>query len=169
MLFSVVDDRSGVAYQECRCVYGEDVEAALRFLFTAMAPKADAGDLFQGIRSVLHLDNGPVAPSAVPKRVMERLGVAVLTHLPAGSDGRRTAAPAKGQGRPALPHRQGSPRNAYHFHEPESKEEANRWLARFIVTYNIRVDFDSCSDLARCCDPRQSPPGAPDRRCSPQP
>ena len=37
MLFSVVDDRSGVAYQEYRCVYGEDVEAALRFLFNAMA------------------------------------------------------------------------------------------------------------------------------------
>jgi hypothetical protein len=30
MLFSVVDDRSGAAYQECRCVYGEDVKAALR-------------------------------------------------------------------------------------------------------------------------------------------
>ena len=30
MLFSVVDDRSGVAYQEYRCVYGEDVVAALR-------------------------------------------------------------------------------------------------------------------------------------------
>jgi len=39
MLFSVVDDRSGVAYQEYRCVYGEDVEAALRFLFNAMSPK----------------------------------------------------------------------------------------------------------------------------------
>ena len=37
MLFSVVDDRSGVAYQEYRCVYGEDVEADLRFLFNAMA------------------------------------------------------------------------------------------------------------------------------------
>ncbi len=35
MLYSVVDDRSGVAYQEYRCVYGEDVEAALRFLFNA--------------------------------------------------------------------------------------------------------------------------------------
>ena len=40
MLFSVVDDRSGVAYQEYRCVYGEDVESALRFLFNAMSPKA---------------------------------------------------------------------------------------------------------------------------------
>jgi hypothetical protein len=33
MLFSVVDDRSGVAYQEYRCAYGEDVESGLRFLF----------------------------------------------------------------------------------------------------------------------------------------
>lgn len=31
MLYSLVDDRSGVAYVEYRCVYGEDVEAALRF------------------------------------------------------------------------------------------------------------------------------------------
>ena len=37
MLFSVVDDRSGAAYQEYRCVYGEDVESGLRFLFNAMA------------------------------------------------------------------------------------------------------------------------------------
>ncbi|MBS1205835.1 MAG: rlgA [Proteobacteria bacterium] len=38
MLLSVVDDRSGVAYQEYRCVYGEDAESALRFIFNAMAP-----------------------------------------------------------------------------------------------------------------------------------
>ena len=43
MLFSVVDDRSGVAYQEYRCVYGEDVETALRFLFNAMSPKTAGG------------------------------------------------------------------------------------------------------------------------------
>ena len=30
MLYSVVDDRSGVAYQEYRCVYGKDAESALR-------------------------------------------------------------------------------------------------------------------------------------------
>jgi hypothetical protein len=39
MLYSVVDDRSGMAYQEYHGVYGEDVEAALRFLFNAMASK----------------------------------------------------------------------------------------------------------------------------------
>lgn len=49
MLYSVVDDRSGVAYQEYHGVYGEDVEAALRFLFAAMAPKNDASLPFQGL------------------------------------------------------------------------------------------------------------------------
>ena len=56
MLFSVVDDRSGVAYQEYRCVYGEDVEAALRFLFNAMAPKQIDGFLFQGIPKMIYTD-----------------------------------------------------------------------------------------------------------------
>jgi hypothetical protein len=50
ILYSVVDDRSGVCYQEYRCVYGEDVEGALRFLFNAMAPKPMEGFPFQGIR-----------------------------------------------------------------------------------------------------------------------
>jgi len=38
-LFSAVDDRSGVVYQEYRCVDGEDVVAGLHFLFNAVAPK----------------------------------------------------------------------------------------------------------------------------------
>jgi hypothetical protein len=59
MLFSVVDDRSGVAYQEYRCVYGEDVEAALRFLFNAMSEKAELP--FQGIPQMIYTDNGPIA------------------------------------------------------------------------------------------------------------
>ena len=40
MLDSVVYDRSGAAYMEYHCVYGEDVEAGLRFLFNAMSPKS---------------------------------------------------------------------------------------------------------------------------------
>jgi hypothetical protein len=61
MLYSVVDDRSGVAYQEYRCVYGEDVEAGLRFLFNAIAPKPDEGGLVtQGIPDAFYMDNGPI-------------------------------------------------------------------------------------------------------------
>src|SRR5580692_7563881 len=62
-----------------------------------MARKTDEADPFQGIPAVLYLDNGPVAKSAVFKRVMESLGVAVTPHMPAGSDGRRTTARAKGK------------------------------------------------------------------------
>ena len=106
MLFSVVDDRSGVAYQEYRCVYGEDVETALRFLFNAMAPKQrrrTTADPFQGIPTAIYLDNGPVAKSAVFKRVMESLGVEILPHMPAGSDGagRRRGPRARSSGRSA--------------------------------------------------------------------
>ena len=136
MLFSVVDDRSGVAYQEYRCVYGEDVETALKFLFNAMAPKANEGDPFQGIPATLHLDNGPVAKSAVFKRVMESLGIEAITHMPAGSDGRRTTARAKGKVERPFRTVKEAYETLYHFHQPETEAEANLWLARFIITYN---------------------------------
>jgi hypothetical protein len=137
MLFSVVDDRSGVAYQEYRCVYGEDVEAALRFLFAAMSRKADEAEPFQGIPAVLYLDNGPVAKSAVFKRVMEHLGVEAATHMPAGSDGRRITARAKGKVERPFRTVKDAHETLYHFHQPASEAEANRWLARFIRTYNL--------------------------------
>ena len=140
MLFSVVDDRSGVAYQEYRCVYGEDVETALRFLFNAMSPKLpEAGDMadpFQGIPAALSLDNGPVTKSAVFKRVMESLGVEILPHMPAGTDGRRTTARAKGKVERPFRTVKDAHETLYHFHQPETEAEANRWLARFIATYN---------------------------------
>ena len=140
MLFSVVDDRSGVAYQEYRCVYGEDVETALRFLFNAMSSKSpelgDEANPFQGIPAALSLDNGPVAKSAVFKRVMESLGIEMLPHMPAGSDGRRTTARAKGKVERPFRTVKEAHETLYHFHEPETEAEANRWLARFIATYN---------------------------------
>src|SRR6188768_3443048 len=79
------------------CVYGEDVEAALRFLFNAMAPKPEEGFAFQGIPEALYLDNGPIAKSRVFHGVMEHLGVRVMTHMPTGKDGRRPTARSKGK------------------------------------------------------------------------
>ncbi|WOG30330.1 hypothetical protein [Endozoicomonas sp. 8E] len=64
MIYSVVDDRSGAAYQEYHCVYGEDVEAALRFLFTAMSPK-ESNDFPHGIPDMIYMDNGPITRSQV--------------------------------------------------------------------------------------------------------
>jgi hypothetical protein len=70
MLYSLVDDRSGVCYPEYRNVYGEDTEAALRFLFNAMSAKSDEEFPFRGIPAMLYMDTGPIAKSQVFQRVM---------------------------------------------------------------------------------------------------
>jgi hypothetical protein len=138
MLFAVVDDRSGVAYDEYRCVYGEEVEAALRFLFAAMAPKVNSDNPLQGIPRRLHLDNGPVAKSAVFKRVMESLGIEIIVHMPAGSDGKRTTARAKGKVERPFRTIKDAHETLYHFQRPDTEEEANRGLVHFIDGYNAR-------------------------------
>lgn len=138
MLYAVVDDRSGVAYDEYRCVYGEEVEAALRFLFAAMVIKTTTANPLQGIPRTLHLDNGPVAKSTIFKRVMESLGVEVITHMPAGSDRKRTTARAKGKVERPFRTIKDAHETLYHFHQPETEEEANRWLTRFVDSYNGR-------------------------------
>ena len=136
MLFSVVDDRSGVAYQEYRCVYGEEAEAALRFLFNAMAAKPEAELPFQGIPVTLYMDNGPVSRAKVFQSVMSSLGVRVLTHMPPSDGERRT--PARSKGKVERPFRtiKDAHETLYHFHQPADEAEANLWFRRFLVTYN---------------------------------
>jgi hypothetical protein len=136
MLFSVVDDRSGVAYQEYHCAYGEDVESALKFLFNAMAPKADARFPFCGRPHALYLDNGPVARSQVFHQVMGYLDIDVRTHLPSGHDGRRTTARAKGKVERPFRTVKEMQETLYHFHEPQTEDEANAWLCNFLLRYN---------------------------------
>jgi hypothetical protein len=136
MLFSVVDDRSGVAYQEYRCLYGEDVEAALRFLFSAMTAKPIDGFPFQGIPQMIYMDNGPIAKSRVFQQVMRYLNVEVKTHLPAGKDGRRVTARSKGKVERPFRTVKEMHETLYHFHEPATEEEANAWLLNFLVRYN---------------------------------
>jgi hypothetical protein len=136
MLFSVVDDRSGVAYQEYHCVYGEDVEAALRFLFNAMAPKPLDSFPFQGIPHMIYLDNGPVAKSHVFQQVMRYLDVDVRAHVPQGKDGRRVTARSKGKVERPFRTVKEMHETLYHFHEPKDETEANAWLMNFLMRYN---------------------------------
>jgi hypothetical protein len=139
MIYSVVDDRSGVAYQEYHGVYGEDVEAALRFLFNAMASKPEEdGPALQGIPTAIYADNGPITKSTVFRRVMEHLGVAVLPHLPAGKDGRRPTARSKGKVERPFRTVKEAHETLYHFHKPETEAEANLWLKRYIAQYNAQ-------------------------------
>jgi hypothetical protein len=136
MLYSVVDDRSGVAYQEYHCTYGEAVETALQFLFNAMTAKADARFPFCGRPLYLYADNGPVTQSHVFQRVMDSLDIAVRTHLPAGQDGRRTTARAKGKVERPFRTVKEMQETLYHFHEPQTEAEANAWLFNFLLRYN---------------------------------
>lgn len=138
MLFSVADDRSGTVYQEYRCVYGEDAESALRFLYNAMAAKPEEDMPFQGIPEAIYMDNGPVTRSRVFQNVMACLGVKVMTHLPAGSDGRRTTARSKGKVERPFRTVKDVHETLYHFHEPQDEAEANLWLRRYLVRYNAQ-------------------------------
>lgn len=138
MLFSVVDDRSGVSYQEYRCVYGEDAESALRFLFNAMAAKADADFPFQGRPKMIYLDNGPVAKSRVFQNVMQALDIEWLTHIPAGKDGTRTTARSKGKVERPFRTVKEAHETLYHFHKPETEQQANEWLTRYLLRYNAQ-------------------------------
>ena len=111
MLYSVVDDRSGVAYQEYRCTYGEAVEAALQFLFNAMAPKADVRFPFGGRPRHLYLDNGPVARSHVFQHVMGYLDIEVQAASPQRPRWPPHDGPLERQGRAAVPHGERGPRD----------------------------------------------------------
>ena len=138
MLYSVVDDRSGVAYQEYHCTYGEAVEVALQFLFNAMAPKADERFPFAGRPHHLYTDNGPVARSQVFQRVLAYLDIELSTHLPRGHDGRRTTAQAKGKVERPFRTVKEVHETLYHFHEPHTEAEANAWLFNYLLRYNDR-------------------------------
>lgn len=136
MLYSVVDDRSGVSYQEYHEVYGEDTGAALKFLFNAMSAKQTADFPFQGIPSMIYMDNGPIGRSSVFQKVMNYLGVEVRTHVPKGKDGRRVTARAKGKVERPFRTVKEMHETLYHLHEPETITEANTWLMQFLLHYN---------------------------------
>jgi hypothetical protein len=121
---------------EYRCVYGEDAESALRFLFNAMAPKADPAFSFQGRPQLLYLDNGPVAKSHVFQTVMHALGIAWQTHMPAGKDGTRVTARAKGKVERPFRTVKEAHETLYHFHKPDTEAQANEWLLRYLLRYN---------------------------------
>ena len=147
MIYSIVDDRSGAAYQEYHCVSGEDVEAALRFLFSAMSPK-EGDDFPHGIPDMIYMDNGPIMRSQVFHRVMCYLNIEVKSHMPAGSDGRRVTARSKGKVERPFRTVKELHETLYHFREPETEEEANTWLRNFLIQYN-RKDHRSepCSRI----------------------
>jgi hypothetical protein len=136
LLASVVDDRSGMTYQEYCLSDGENVFMALKFLFNAMSHKSKTKVPFQGIPSMIYLDNGPVTRSLVFQRVCKQLGIEIRAHMPAKSNGRRTTARSKGKVERAFNTIKNQLETLYHFHKPSSLEEANSWLWNYLGHYN---------------------------------
>jgi hypothetical protein len=102
-----------------------------------MAPKPDEdGLVMQGIPDALYMDNGPITRSRVFQNVMECLGIRVMTHLPAGKDGRRVTARSKGKVERPFRTVKEAHETLYHFHRPENEAEANLWLHRYLAHYN---------------------------------
>jgi hypothetical protein len=138
-LFSIVDDRSGVNYQEYRCVYGEDTESVLLFLFNAMSAKPESENPFQGIPIEIYSDNGPFAKSLVFLRVMECLGIKFHTHEPDSQDDTRKTARSKGKVERAFRTVKEAHEVYFHFIKPETEEEANKGLRQYLQRYNERA------------------------------
>ncbi len=136
MLASVVDDRSGVNYQEYVLTKGEDALTALRFLFNAMSPKNCKTFPFQGMPNKLYVDNGAFAKSKLFLNVMNMLDIEIIHHMPRNSDGRRTTARSKGKVERSFRTIKETFETLYHFHEPESLSEANSWLTKYLIRYN---------------------------------
>lgn len=85
---------------------------------------------------MIYMDNGPIARSRVFHQVMKYLGVEVHTHLPQGKGGRRVTARAKGKVERPFRTVKEMHETLYHFHEPETEDEANAWLMQFLLRYN---------------------------------
>ncbi len=136
MLYSVVDDRSGVCYQQYRNVHGEDAGNALRFLFDAMAPKDDPDMPFHGIPNVIYMDNGPIAKSTVFLNVMRFLGIEIKIHMPDSKDKRRKTARSKGKVERAFRTVKECHEVLYHLREPKNEIEANEMLSDYLKKYN---------------------------------
>src|SRR3954471_8546560 len=100
------------------------------------AKPEDSGLVLQGIPDALYMDNGPIAKSLVLQRVLDCLGVRLMTHLPAGSDGRRPTARSKGKVERPFRTVKEAHETLYHFHQPENEAEANLWLHRYLASYN---------------------------------
>jgi len=133
---SVTDDKSGVLYSEYIETTGEDALTALKFLFRAMSAKKNPGFPFQGIPKMLYTDNGAFARSTVFRRALECLGIEFRTHMPRGSDGRRTTARSKGKIERTNRTTKESFETLFHFHQPTSLLQGNEWLMNYLLQYN---------------------------------
>jgi hypothetical protein len=97
MVYSVIDDKSGLTYSRYYLAEGEDTLTALDFLYHAFSKIKTEGPELCGIPDFIYTDNGSFIKSRLFMRVMSKLGIQVLSHLPRGAGGRKTTSRAKGK------------------------------------------------------------------------
>lgn len=87
---------------------------------------------------MLYLDNSPVAKGHVFQNVMQALHIDWQRHMPAGKDGTRTTARSKGKVERPFRTVKEAHETLYHFHKPETEQQANEWLWNYLIRYNAQ-------------------------------
>lgn len=137
MLFSVVDDRSGLITVNTAVCMAKMRSLPCVFCLMPWRLKS-SGDVSRGRPKMLYLDNGPVAKSHVFQNVMQALQIDWQTHMPAGKDGTRTTARSKGKVERPFRSVKEAHETLYHFHKPETEQQANEWLWNYLIRYNAQ-------------------------------
>ena len=132
-VFSVVDDKSGLSYSRYYLAEGEDTLTALDFLYRAFSKISDSQPELYGIPDFIYTDNASFVKSKLFTRVMIKLGVQILTHLPRGKGGRKTTSRAKGKSERHHRTIKSMVEPLYQFDKPFDLNEANGYLDRFMV------------------------------------
>jgi hypothetical protein len=138
MLFSVVDDNSGITYSKYYYAAGEDTLTALDFLYHAFAKITTYNNELYGIPDFLYTDNGSFIKSRLFIRVMEKMGVKILSHLPKGKGGRKTTARSKGKSERNHRSIKSGLEPIYKLALPQTLDEMNELLAKFTQEQNNR-------------------------------
>lgn len=129
MAYSVIDDKSGLTYSRYYLSEGEDTLTVLDFLYHAFAKMTgDRPDLY-GIPDFIYTDNASFVRSRLFMRVMKKIGIQVLTHLPRGKGGRKTTSRAKGKSERHHRSIKTMLEPCYRFELPQNLEQANGLLS----------------------------------------
>lgn len=131
--FSVIDDKSGLTYSRYYLAEGEDTLTALDFLYHAFSKMTDDDIELYGIPDFIYTDNASFVKSKLFMRVMAKLGIQVLTHLPRGKGGRKTTARAKGKSERLHRSIKTMVEPRYKFDLPKTLDHANACLAELAI------------------------------------
>lgn len=133
MIYSVIDDKSGLIYSRYYLAEGEDTLTALDFLYHAFSKMANDEPELYGIPDFIYTDNASFVKSRLFMRVMTKLGIQVLTHLPRGKGGRKTTARAKGKAERLHRSIKSMVEPCYQFELPNDLDHGNGCLRHFSV------------------------------------